>query len=345
MGCTYYINIVKSLMSIYSNPIFRKIKGKHSAVSILRFGGMNPDKVIYFITDVSTSGSGIFSIYKDILAEMSFAKSMGWTPIIDDTPQLLRRTKVSFRKNRNMMSEYFEFNNQVTVSSVLKSQKVIVGRTVDDSIYRNISLKDKYKFTRRVNFFECDETELAYWRRFAKYNLKYKDSIQNSIDEAYVGVIGNRADVLGVAIREGKMGMSCQGISVSGETRQPSIQEIIQITQKRLMEWKCNFIYLSCESNKAIEIFIQHFGKEKILYLDRIRLDYDYLVSVKSMKEGVKRGSKYPKLLNNYKQIDLDYIKDMYILSKCDCCILPMNCGTEVAFMKNENLRNYHIIK
>lgn len=339
--------MMKELIMYYANPIFRKAKVKNPWTNINCFGEKNSDKIIYFITNRSSSGSGIFSMYIKILEDISFAKSMGWIPVIDDTPQLLRRTKVSYRKNRNVMNTYFDFANQISTQEAMKSKQVVISGIANKIIYGKEYKKrinSNYIARRQANFFDVDKSELEYWRNFARHNLKYRDNVQKILEKQYLSVIGHRQNILGVALREGKMGMSSLGRMSSGESKQCSIQEMINIAQEHLEKWRCEYIYLSCESDKAIKLFENYFGNEKVLYLERIRLDYEYLTSVKTMRDGIK-SSKDPDIVKNYKERDLDYIKDMFILSKCDYCILPINCGTEVAFLKNENLKDYYIVR
>lgn len=339
----YYYQIIRKFIEDYSNPIFRKIKGKNAAINIWRFGKKNPDKIIYFITDVSSEGSGIFSMYLSIIEQISIAQFMGWTPVIDDTPALFRRNKHKFRKKDNVMNEIFQFNNEIETQEVFKSSNVIISRVTDLRFLDNI--KGKNMIIKKNSFFDYTCNELQYWINLSKEKLQYKREIQVELEKSYNEIIGTRKNVLGVAVREGKMGMSSKGLSASGENKQPLIEDVIKNTKMYLDKWKCTYIYLSCETERIIEKFEEIFGQEALLVLPRIRMDYEYVISTESMKEGIKKDSKNSELQNNYKKYDLDYVKDMYILSKCTYCIMPKNCGTEVAFLKNEHLIDYYIME
>ena len=337
-------NMAKEYIIYYSNPMLRKAKGINLALNMWKFGEKNPDKIIYYITDISSGGSGIFSLYLDIIEELSYAKAMGWIPVVDDTDQLLRRTKVCFRKNQNIMNQYFDFSNQITVEEVKKSKNVIISSIPTKRAYRNMPHNTSYLLYKNKSFFECNDEEIQYWRNFVKSNFQYKKRIQDILDITYRRVINNRRKVIGVAIREGKLGMTKRGKKKSGEQDQPALEKMLKRTKECLDKWKYEYIYLSCECDKTIEVFRDYFGENKIIYLERIRLEFDYLKSIRSMKEGVKKANQNPLIIQNYSLIDLQYIQDMYILSKCESCILPVNCGTEAAFIQSRGYENILVV-
>lgn len=339
----YYWKIIKKLVVDYSNPILRKARGKNTSIIVWKFGELNPDKIIYFITDMSSEGSGIFSMYIGILEHLLAAKNMGWVPVIDDTPALFRRNKHKFRKKENVMNEMFAFNNEVSVQEALNSKNVIISSMTDLRCLREV--KSDKKIVKNKTFFDYSEDDLRHWRIFADENLPYKQEVQEELINALNQVVGKKKNILGVAIREGKMGMNASGLNASGEYKQPTIEKIIDVVEEYLNTWECDYVYLSCETEKAIDMFRKKMGNEIVLSLPRLRMDFDYVMNIRSMKDGLRKDSRNVLLQENYKKYDLDYVKDMYILSKCDFFITPINCGTEVAFLKNDNLKDYFVIK
>lgn len=339
---TYYWNILKKIIVTNSNPIFRKSKGSIISIREWKFGKENSNETIYFITDASSEGSGIFSVYLELLVQLSVAKNMGWVPVIDDTPKLFRQNKHTFRKKRNVMDDFFEFNNKYTVKEVLNSRNVIVSSVTDLRILRNI--KKPGETIRENSFFDYSDKQLEYWKKFAEQNLRYKSHIQEELDMVYEQIIGKKRSVLGVAFREGKVGMTLKGLKESGEYKQPEIKSVLNKVRKCYEEWGCSSIYLSCETEEMIELVRREFDTIDILILPRIRLNYEYVIGKKSMKDGVKKDKKNKIIQENYEKMDFEYIKDMYLLSKCEYCILPRNCGTEVAFLKNNNIKKFCIL-
>lgn len=336
-NCMY---IVRHVKNDYLNPYLKKIKGVSLPTKIWNFGNLNEDKVIYLITDISTKRSGFYSIYLGILSELSYAKIMGWIPVVDDTAGLLRKNK--HRKNENYIRDFFQFDNAITIKEALESRNVILCNI--NKKVNMLSLVGKtnemYKVRIDSNVFNLQEGELSYWREFASNNLKYKKNIEEALNRAYLDVIQDKKNVLSVAVREGKMALSPRTRRCSGERKQPSIQKLLEIARKYFVKWKCEYIYLSCESPETIDIFKQEFGENIILILERYRISQKELFKIKNFKSG----DRFMKKAQNIPNYSMDYIKDMYILSKGDYLICPVNCGTAAAFIMNGGFKNQCII-
>lgn len=332
--CKEIIRLVKR----YGHPAYKKVKGVGLPYFIWNFGEKNSDKVIYFITDVSSSVSGIYSLYLHILAEMSFACAMGWVPVVDDTPQLLRQTKIKVRKGRNVINEYFELNNSISVEEALQSRYVVMSGNCDDRLMIKFAGKGKVSYKiRQKSLLYCQGFELDYWREFASKNLLYKKEIEDELKKAYHEVIGDKDSVLGIAVREGKYYLTTEQREKSGEYKQPTIDEVIILAHKYFRLWNCKFIYLSCETDQLIKLFIKEFSESEILYLKRNRRNLDDCCRERRTWHEIIRLS--DSLENESK--DYAYMKDMYILSKCESVLLPINCGTEAMYIKGAGQRNF----
>lgn len=337
-NCKY---IFRHIRDDYLNPYLKKLKGVNSPVKVWSFGNLNEDKIIYLITDISTKRSGIYSMYLTILSELSYAKMMGWVPVIDNTHNLLRKN--IHRKKGNIITDFFQLNNAVTVEDALKSKNVILC-----NINKKINMlmligraDEIYKIGTGKSFFDIKEEEISYWREFAHKNLKYKQEIEKKLNEEYFNVIQGRKNVLSVAVREGKMALSSRTRRISVENEQPSIQLLLEITKHYFIKWNCEYIYLSCEALETVEMFKREFGEDIILVLERFRLPLEELLKIRDFRSGDK-FMKRAKSIPNY---DMDYIKDMYILSKGDYLICPDNRGTEAAFIMNDGFKMSYCIK
>lgn len=333
--CKEIIRLIKR----YSHPAYRKVKGVGLPYFIWNFGERNSDKVIYFITDVSSKMSGVYSLYLKILSEMSFAYTMGWVPVIDDTPQLLRRTKIKIRKGRNVINEYFELNNPISVEEALQSRYVVMSDNCDKALMLKFAGKDKeiYKIWKESSV-ACQNFELDYWRDLASKNLLYKKETENELEQAYHEVIGDKDNVLGIAVREGKYYLTTEQRQKNGEYKQPAIEDVIALAHKYFRLWKCKYIYLSCETDQIIELFIREFSESEILYLKRKRRDlYD---CCRPRKISVKYADSLENESNDYA-----YMKDMYILSKCELALLSVTGGTEAMWLKGAGKKNYVLME
>jgi len=338
---TVLVKIIKYYIWNLTSPCLRGAKGCATPIKIWRFGELNQEKIIYFITDVSSKRSGTFSIYLGILKELSFAKMMNWVPIIDETPNLLRKMKTKGMKGKNNVKEIFRFSNSMPLREVMNSHKVVISSMTDKHSVIKLSnmLNSIYKVT-DGNLLDLKDEQLEYWREFAHTHLCFQEQLKKELDNAYQEVIQGKTDVLSVAVREGKMALNEKTRITSGERVQPSVQEIVEITKKYFSEWNCKYIYLSCEAPETIEMFKKAFPEDVILVLERSRTPMENLGKIKDFKSS----DKHYKDISKIKNFDTDYIKDMYILSKGDYLICPINCGTEAAYIMSNGFKNCHII-
>ncbi len=337
------LNIIRTCVDVIKNKING---GTLFILPIRKFGEKNDNKIIYFITDISSIGSGLYSLYLSIIDEITFAHLIGWIPVIDDTAGLLRKTKISFRKGKNPISDYFMLNNSVTVEDVFQSKYVIINRDLRinrKTLFRLAGKEKEYEMLtqRPIPFY--DESRIKYYRKLAKENCIYKDKIRQELERAYQDTIGDKKKVLGVAVREGKMGFTEKNRKLSGESRQPTIPEIISMVNKYKDIWKCKHVYLSCQSNEIVNLFLKEFGVESVLYLKRTRWpleEYLKICSINNVKDSKKKNWE-----GIWQEIDMSYMKDMYILSKCNSVLIPINCGTMAAFLQSDGYDNFYIME
>lgn len=326
----------------WSNPYITKADGFVFALKIYRFGELNGDKVIYFITNIGSKRAGTFSHYISVLNEISYARLMNWIPVVDDTPGLLHKLTTKGKKGSSYIKDIFQIQNEISVDEVLQSQAVIFSDTARRNNMLRVTdrLDEMYKI-RSKPFFNMNETEVAYWREFARNNFWFKADMQEKLDAAYQEVIGDRKNVCAVAVREGKMHLSKKVRSKMDEALQPSVAEILDICKKYFKEWNCSYIYLSCEAKDTVELFQREFSKERVLVLDRYRFEMKELDRIRSFRSGDKfHNSTYK--IKNY---DLDYIKEMYLLSKGDYFISAMNTGAEAAYIMSSGYKDEYIIR
>ncbi len=333
-------NIIVDAKNKYMNTYLLKIKGMISPVKIWRYGEKNKENIIYFITDISTQRSGTFSIYLGVLDELAYAEKMNWISVVDSMQGVCRKQKRD--KMKNFMNNTFQFENILPIEEVFQSQNVIFSTILNKvklmQLFHETDVPDKRKLN---SIFDFEEEELQYWRDLARRRIKFSDTVSEQLNEAYRQVIPDGGKVLSVAVREGKMFLTEQTRKQSGEHVQPSIEEFIATVTKYCSEWKCQYIYLSCEARETIDIFNKAFGEDKVLVLERYRFRLDDLKSITTFKTGKRLWRSMAKI-ENY---DMDYVKDMYILSKGDCLICPVNCGTEAAYIMSEGFEHHYVIR
>ena len=333
----------------HRNPIYRKMKGMSYPICVYRFGELNADKIIYFVTDISGEKSGIYAMWLSIISEISFAHLLGWTPVIDDTASLLFSSKIKCRKDKNIMNEIFDFNNAISVEEALNSRYVIINAsTLDKRALLAFVGKEKedYKYWgngKERNVFEYSELELAYWREFVKKNMIYRKEVLDELEKAYNEVVGEykQTDLLGIAIREGKMYLSLRQREKCGEHTQPTIKRVLEVAHKYVEMWNASVIYLSCESNEVIELFKEEFPQKTLLYLKRKR---------RNLEDCQKKMITHKRQLKSVNRIedgsqDMVYLKDMYILSKCEYALLANNCGAEAMYLKGAGIKKFALLE
>ena len=120
---------------------------------------------------------------------------------------------------------------------------------------------------------------------------------------------------------------------------QPPIEYALAKTMEKLQEWRCNKIFLATEVKDILKVYKNVFGSACIT-IDRDLIDYDANKQPITPRYHTDR-------INDFMIRGLEYLREMVILSTCNCLVAGRTSGnTAVAMMGNfENIYAFNLGK
>lgn len=254
------------------------------------YGNKNPDKTFYVLSKPIRKRNGIYSINFSFLDQLGRIGENGYIPVIDMQSfesQYLLPEKVG---KVNAWDQFYEPLSPYTVDGVYQSQNVIAGF---DSNYYVEDFEKKYDYG-------------AYKAVYQKY-FHLNPAMTEAVEAEYVRLFSGRGKVLGVLFR----GTDMNALHLPHHAVQPSAREMIELVRKRKAEWECDSIYLTTESEEAVQAFLQAFG-DAVFFTDQARFSDTgdkWLANIHFERENdpYLRGK--------------EYIITISLLSKCSCMV------------------------
>jgi len=285
-----------------------------------RFGNANPDKK-FFIIRKNNEAMGLLSCYLTFLGKLQFAEENNFIPIIDMKSvyyPLLHNSPKDVLKV-NAWELFFEPVSSFALEDAYQSRNVLIssGFTSDNAM----ELFNETPITSKV---------IAEWIKIDKKYMRLRSDLMEQFENEYINIIGNRRTI-GVMIREGYSKFDeLKMKSIKGHPRQPSIEKTIQDLDIFMRNWNCDYIFLSTESLQTLDAFIRAFNGT-LLYTKRKRRDIsgDYSLFLKNSNEYANSQTAFHR--------NIEYLKEIYFLSKCTCLCCGKASGTVVAAIWNAN--------
>lgn len=307
--------------------------GYYATISL---GNKDPD-ITYMVMERRAIYEGIFSDAICFLHGCRFAEKNNMIPVID------RKTYPSFSYQneedfgiKNAWEYYYKQPGNVSVDYVYSDCKNIRRYRMEDS--QNIhAMKQQLIYPDRLS-----REELGEWRRIVKKYLVLTDEIEKRIKDSYKALFpSENVKVLGVSIREG------YSIAIEAKTKhvqthkQPTIEKACRIVMEKMKEWECEYVFLACETTDAVEYFKNILGN-KLITLSRRRLSYEeYTNRVKGFQKLA-----YSKSERDFEEITLDYITEIYLLSKTNCIFAGWSSGSSMSvLLAEEGLDHYEFFE
>ena len=336
--------IIKKYLK-YFKMFFLKYKLLHKSNNIF-LGTNHSDKKFYLVRRFN-SVTGIFSNYTVFLKHIRFALENNLIPVID---MQYEENYIYHEEGQlgkiNIWQNYFKQPFEYDLKDVLFSSNVIFSNNDVLSLYR--LEPDIYK----------SKNEIECWGQIASNFLKFNDETYLYLNNIYKKLIPENKKVMGVSYRSGYVNGK-----PSGHPIQPSIEELIYDSKKYFNELNYDYIFLSVEDQKIVDIFKNEFGDDLIV-VDRLRINSDSkVINNRSEKNDINYREKIKdcidldklKDLNSYLETTsfdrendkfhkgLEYISEMYILSKCNSLICGMTSGIISSIILNRN--EYEFLK
>lgn len=181
---------------------------------------------------------------------------------------------------------------------------------------------------------------------YAENCFKLRPEMQETCEKLCYEKIGDGKNVLGISLRE-VFSMDADKYFTNKETRNVydkhpktyGVLTIIEMAKEYMEKWQCNKIFISTVFSDSVEQFEKTFG-EKVVWIDRDRKRLDERL-VSSNVAWTKNNREIWESVHTQEgqkenmEMTTSYIKEMYILSKCDCFLASRCSGTTMALALN----------
>jgi len=302
------LDIISAIKYFFKYTIIEKLNIKH-------FGNDFPDKIFYIVRRCPP-GAGLLSNFHYVLNHAAYAISKKYIPIVD-----MENYKTFYNENfpietgkgetLNAWEYYFEQPFGYSLKNIENAKNVILADLND------AGMADYF-----LDPYHISKSRIEKYYTFVSQYCKFNQITAEHIDKQKEILFGNKTNILGVLHRGTDMK------TAKNHQTPASIEQTLQKVQQVFQDEKFDYIFLCTEEQKAVDEFFMAFKKEHIITSDIQRIkEYDsgtipYIIQKKS--------------LSVYKE-GLNYLSDMYLLSKCDGIVAPKVNGTYFALGLNNN--------
>lgn len=295
-------------------------------------------KAKYYIIKRGLSGAGIFSNYITYISHIDFCLKNNLIPVVDMKTYYcsLYHESLSDVNAVNIWEYYFQQPMDCALDEVVIERSVYSS---GDFVGNNYVSHKNSKSIKKLGRW-CSLSS-----NYMRFNKKTQKHVESELDN--LGLCDKR--VLGVSYRAGYDLLQ----SVGHEAQVP-IDKLVYNIKRHMDVWSCDYVFIAVESQDVIDFFAREFG-DRLIYLDRPRvggdtptctLDKDraqlYLSSLKSAQVG--GGDSLSELIDfiKFERDDdmrlkgLEYITEMYLLSRCTSLLSTKTSGSLGALIMNE---------
>jgi hypothetical protein len=290
--------------------ILKKIDG-HSNQDVeqhMSYGSENIDKT-YFIIRCSNHTIGIAAHYNNVLGYTYYALKKGWIPIVDLQNFRSQYLNVNKLGKENAWEYYFVQPCGVDLEFIKKSKNIVLS---DVNTHQ-------WAFPRTLGKLlneESDEEIVGQIYEIASRYLRINQSTLDYCNRIYDSLDMKDKNVLGVHSRGTDM------IGTPSHSVQPSLENLLDIVDKKMgAGYDC--IFLATEEENVVEAFKKRFGNGRVINAPAQRYDI--------FENGVLNQVIFDRENDEFLR-GLEYLSEIYILSKCQA-LIGTYVGASVAAM------------
>lgn len=267
-------------------------------------GGCGKQKKEIYIVRRSGMKLGLCSYFNVILGKIAYAKENNYIPVVD--MQHFNNSLLGEKDygKRNAWEFFFEQPDNIELVDAYHSRKIILSDSKSDLFMPNDSM----------DFFNNKDGVLDYWRAQCREHVRIKNALVSVMESKYKELFAPNDRVLGVLAR----GTDYLKIKPVNHPIQPTMDQLIGKLNEVLEEQKCNKIFLATEDKAIVDKLRGEYGEKLVLN------DCEYVDYKDGFLSDINLGDR--KLKSN-----VDYLTNIYILSKCNCIVAGRTSGTVTA--------------
>ena len=309
-------------MRLKAKEKFRVIRMREKYVSL---GNENPDKTFYLIRLLPGS-EGLIASYMYYLRELQRLENTNYIPVIDMRWDfyLCAHNDPSDAGKVNAWELYFQPVAGYSLEDIDHSKNVIYGE---------VGFRDERdRYLSQCFLREDSEEGQAWfneWHAMDHKYMKLQPKLEMQFSEEFLSLIGDFRTI-GVEIREGYSILHKLNYElIDNHPAQPEMEQFIEDIRTCMRRWNCDRVFVSTESQQTIERLQEAFG-EKLIFTERKRKNYA-LDTPAALREEELR---YYKQLSR-EQVNIDYLKEIYMLSRCTCLLAGRSNSVLAAVLWN----------
>lgn len=336
-----YRKIVPEKVRRSYNELYQNLRIEHENRRLMEhrsFGNLNRDKTFYVIRTDSRQDWGVATAALIVLNNIKYALDKGWIPIVDYKNHYLWNSQdEEDRGKKNAWEEYFEQPDpSCSMEEVYRSRHVILGplrgQPAGSLSWSNIE-----------NLYS--EQYHPYFDLADRY-IRLNPTVRKRAEVIYHSFLKKAAGkkILGMGMRVGLYWAELTNSKFYAKhPKGVSIEEYIEAAHRSMAEYGCEYLFVSCEDRYGLERMKREFG-EKCLYVEgRTLLRYfDEKGGIITSKEERRYEVEQEKTVKR----SIDYMIEIYILSKCDSLYMVSGGGAILAcLMNHKKYENYYSVR
>jgi hypothetical protein len=298
-GCFFRVlwKIAKTFSGYYQTHEVRKCRGTDF-----------PDKTFYII-GMDEGWCGLFAIITHQLTHIAYAVEQGYIPVVDLQNYFNQYLSDKALFKENAWEYYFRQPMGYSLRDIKKAKHIIAG--VNSG---NLPV-EKY----RLGYKDCYNAQtISYYRKIAGDYLRFNGQTEKYLMATYNEVLKDKGKVLGVLCR----GTDFTSLKPHGHPVQPDAGQVIEKAEQVMKAHQCTHLYLATEDAAIFTLFAHHFG-EKLIAQNSHRW------RAEDLKPGRSNATIYDDAGKDRRyQGGLEYLSEIYLLSKCHCFIGGATRGT-----------------
>lgn len=264
----------------------------------------DPDLNFYVIRRTTTPTTGLFSNYIYALNHIQYAIQNGYIPIVDFQTypnSYLYPNEVGII---NSWEYYFDQPMKYNLDYIKNCKNVFFSN--------GVYLKARRPLGNIPEFFKSDSNR-QYWHEIAARYVRMNENTMHYIENEYSKLFDCEKKILGV---------HCRGTGYSPKVSknlaaQPNVKDIIEKAKEIYKKYSCDLIFCTTEDPYIFQEFKNAF-QDILITRESVKYEYDIVEDQMIPIENYN--------INKYKE-GLEYLTDMYLLSKCDCLVMGYTLG------------------